>query len=457
MFIRRSHCYLLVLLLGCVLCVTPVRAHDGDDDPDDYPQSTAWLSLIVDSHGAATVFLAVPVADADRAQLQRAVSEAFSFPVQFYDDVAQSDSDDEERSAAWTTISARSPKAFFGSTKLTCQVDVQSIITQLRAQNIDHLRFRALFQNASAELNIEGAQKVLLRNGVSLDRYDAEFDKRTAALPAIKFSMGYGTGEIIKRTIPLLLFLLLPAVWTRLSIRLSGQRSAELWGHHLIFLNRLLTALWLIWLPVYALSGIGELVFYLLGPNQRNTAHVVNIAFYFVPPLAAIFLCHLASRDVYRLVPEVEWSPRDLVRHAIATTSFSMMPLFLAILAFNTFTREPLRAAGYATASYFGWLLVKQVVVKVWAPRIYELPGGELRTQIYDLGQQAGVLLQHIYVLPDDRPQLATAAARSDGSVMLSSSLVSHLSRREVNSIMAHEIGHVQASHPQAIRNTTWG
>ena len=250
---------------------------------------------------------------------------------------------------------------------------------------------------------------------------------------------------------------MLPAVWTKLAARRFRKRPAELWGRHLLFLHRLLTALWLIWLPVYALSGIAEIVFYLPGPDHRDVAHVINLAFYFIPPIAAIFLCDLASREVYRLVPEVKWSPRDLIRHAIATTSFSMMPLFLAILAINTFSREPFHAAGYATVSYFGWLLVKQFVVKVWGFRLYELAGSELRTRIYDLGQKAGVLLQHIYVLPDDRPQCASAAARRDGSVMLSSSLVDHLSRREVDAIMAHEIAHVKAKHPQRRGNTAWG
>jgi Zn-dependent protease with chaperone function len=218
-----------------------------------------------------------------------------------------------------------------------------------------------------------------------------------------------------------------------------------------------MNAVWLIWLPVYALSGIGDYVFLLLGPEHRDAAAVVNVALYFVPPMLALLLCDLASREVYRLVPDVKWSSRDFLRHAMATTSFSMMPLFIAILAINTSSRDRVQAAGYVIVSYVGWLLLNQTVRKVLAEHVHELEGGELRTRIYDLGQKAGVLLQHIYVSPDDRVPLATAGAYSNGSVMLTSSLLKHLSRREVDAIMAHEIGHLNARHPQRRGKILWG
>src|SRR5919205_2844224 len=110
------------------------------------------------------------------------------------------------------------------------------------------------------------------------------------------------------RALPLVLFIFLPPLWTRLSGRRFRDRPADLWGRHLLFLNRLMNAVWLIWLPVYALSGIGDYVFLLLGPEHRDAAAVVNVALYFVPPMLALLLCDLASREVYRLVPGVKWS-----------------------------------------------------------------------------------------------------------------------------------------------------
>lgn len=258
------------------------------------------------------------------------------------------------------------------------------------------------------------------------------------------------------RALPLVLFIFLPAVWTRFSARRFRDRPAELWGRHLLFWHRLLNALWLVWLPVYALSGIGDLVFSLLGPERRDEAHIVNVALYFIPPILAILLCDLASRAVYRLVPEVQWSRRDLVRQALASSSFSMMPLFLPILAINNVSQDPFRAAGYVLVSYVAWLLLGQVVRKAVAGHLEELDGGELRTRIFDLGQKAGLLLEHIYVYMDHRVEFAQAAARSDGSVMFTSSLVRSLSRREVDAILAHEIGHLQARHPQRNRKITW-
>ena len=445
----RSHRYLLVLIIAWLLLVAtvPVRAQDDDELPN-----TAWLTFDVDPHGAANVTLQVPVAPFDnRAELQRALADSFSLPMEFKDVVIT-----QASAQPWTTIVAKNPNAFSrtGMTS-TFRIDLNPLLTRLQRHNIEHLNVWGSFQNAPPDRNIEGAQRLPLDTGINVDRYEAYIDMRAPALRVINFSMGYTAGEITKKALPLILFLFLPAVWTTLHARRFRDRPAELWGRHLLFLNRLMNMVWLVWLPVYALSGMTNLVFFTLG--TRDAAYFVSIAFYFVPPILALLLCDLASKEVYRLVPEIEWSRRDFVRQAITTTSFSLMPLFVAILAINTFSHNRLEAGGYVIASYVGWLLLNQTVRRMFAATMHELTGGELRTRIFDLGQKAGVLLQHIYVLPDNRAQLATAGARSDGSVVLTSSLVKNLSRREVDAIMAHEIAHQQARHPQTIGKITWG
>jgi hypothetical protein len=67
--------------------------------------------------------------------------------------------------------------------------------------------------------------------------------------------MGYSAGEIFKSTLPVILFLLLPALLTSLNARRLSNRPAELWGRHLRFLHRLLNVTWLVWLPVSFVSG----------------------------------------------------------------------------------------------------------------------------------------------------------------------------------------------------------
>jgi hypothetical protein len=88
-------------------------------------------------------------------------------------------------------------------------------------------------------------------------------------------------------------------------------------------------------------------------------------------------------------------------------------------------------------------------MARLLGSRLHALTSGDLRDRIFDLAQRAGVKLKQVYVLPETSAQLSNAFARSDNSVLITNSLLKNLSRREVDGIVAHEIGHLQAKHPQ--------
>jgi len=454
-----SPCRFILLFACLLLFVTPTRAQDDSEWPAR-PKNQGWLTVHIDPYGAAYVALELPVKVQDQEQLKRSLAESFSFPVQVSDGNDQLEdeaTEDGDSRGPWTSISAKSPKAFSGGLRSTCRLNLQPLLTQLRSYQLEHLKLFVIFKNANRDLEIEGAQKQPIARGIYLDHYEAYIDLRATATHVANFSMGYSAGDVGNRALLLLVFLLLPSWWTSRSARRFPDRPEELWGRHLRFLNRLLNAIWIVWLPVYALSGMGDVISYAFGPDGRALAQAANIAFYFFPPLLATLLCHFASKKVYEQVPAIEWSPKDVVRHAIATTAFSLTPLFLIVLGINTLTRTPRQAGAFAVFGYIGWILLSQTVGRSLAPRLHELTTGELRDRIFELAQKAGVLLQQIYVLPEHRAQLANAFARSDNSVGITNSLLRNLSRREVDAIMAHEIGHLQAKHPQRIGKITWG
>src|ERR1044072_355516 len=266
----RSHRYLLVLIIAWLLLVAtvPVRAQDDDELPN-----TAWLTFDVDPHGAANVTLQVPVAPYDnRAELQRALADSFNLPMEFKDVVIT-----QASAQPWTTIVAKTPNAFSRTgMRSTFRIALNPLLTRLQRHNIEHLNVWGSFQNPPPDRNIEGAQRLPLDTGINVDRYEAYLDMRAPALRVINFSMGYTAGEITKKALPLILFLFLPAVWTTLHARRFRDRPAELLGRHLLFLNRLMNMVWLVWLPVYAVSGMANLVFFTLG--TRDAAYFVSIA-----------------------------------------------------------------------------------------------------------------------------------------------------------------------------------
>ncbi len=281
------------------------------------------------------------------------------------------------------------------------------------------------------------------------NRYEADIDLHAGTVPVINFSMGYSVGDIFRKSLPLLVFLLLPALATILSARRSSANPEELWGNHLRFLNRLFSVVWLAWLPVYFFSGVGEIISFVFGADHRSVAQIVNVACYFIPPIIAMFLCHVASGRVYEQLRSVDWSPRQVVRHAVIANAISLIPMFLVIVGMYTFARSARLAALYVIVGYIGFMLLSQNMGRLLGSRLHALTSGDLRDRIFDLAHRASVKLQQVYVLPETSAQLSNAFARSDSSVMITNSLLKNLSRREVDGIMAHEIGHLQARHPQ--------
>lgn len=455
--------YRFLLLLACLfLTVALVHAQDDEED-SEIPEHQAFLAVSTDSNGAATLSLTIPAEVQDREQLKRSVAGAFSFPIQFEESPSTwryNLEDEEEETAAesksertWTSVSAKSPKAFTGGIlSSTCQIDLRSLLPLLRQYDVEHLKVLVFFQNGKRDVKIEGANRVLGVKGLVWDRYDALIDVRSDAVPVLNFSMGYSAVDLIRKSSPLLLFLLLPALATLLSARRSSANPEELWGKHLRFVNRLLNVVWIVWLPVYSVSSVGEIVKLVFNGallSLGGVGQIVNVAFYFIPPVIAMFLCHVASGRVYEQVRSVDWSPREVVRRAVIANTISLVPIFLVIVALYMFVTSPRQAVLFAIIGYVGFILLSQNRGKLLGSRLHALTSGDLRDRIFDLAHRAGVKLQQVYVLPESSAQLSNAFARSDNSVMITNSLIKNLSRREVDAVMAHEIGHLQAKHPQ--------
>lgn len=455
--------YRFLLLFACLLLmVASVQAQD-DEAEQEFPQNQAFLGFYTDANGAATVSFIVPAEVQDREQLKRILASSFSFPLQFdnnpanwgysLEEAADQASSESKSERPVTTLSARGPNAFTREIlNSTCQIDLRSLLPLLRQYNLDYLKVMVFFQNGTRDVNVQGAHRLPTVGGINLYRYDALIDVHLGVAPVLKFSMGYSVLDLLRKSSPLLLFLLLPALATMLSARRSTANPEELWGKHLHFVHRLLNVVWVVWLPVYFVSSVGEIIMFVFGGDLLgvdSVGQLVNVGFYFIPPVIAMFLCHVASGRVYEQVRPIDWSPREVVRRAVIANVISLIPMFLVIVGLSMFVRSPRQAALFVVIGYVGFILLSQNVGRLLGSRLHALTSGDLRDRIFDLAQRAGVKLQQVYVLPETSAQLSNAFARSDNSVMITNSLIKNLSRREVDAIMAHEIGHLQARHPQ--------
>ena len=282
-----------LLLFACLfLVVSSVQAQDPESQAD-LDRDKAWLAVYIDPYGAATVTLEVQAQAHNLEQLKRALAESFSFPLQFRQ-VAEVDIDGDE---PLTLISATSPKAFAGGLlEKTSRIDVQPLLPQLQQNQINSLKVRVVFRNGSRDVEIGGADRTAVGTA-NVDHFETDVDVRSGTTQVMEFSLGYSARDLSKKLLPLLLFLLLPAVWTNLSARRRSTSPEELWGRHLRFLYRLLNVVWLIWLPVYFFSGVSEVVYFVFFNNSRFLGQIVDVGFYFFVPVVAMFLATLPRAE----------------------------------------------------------------------------------------------------------------------------------------------------------------
>ena len=82
--------------------------------------------------------------------------------------------------------------------------------------------------------------------------------------------------------------------------------------------------------------------------------------------------------------------------------------------------------------------------------------GGEFAERVNALARKAGVPLKRIYILRNRLPRESNAFAMSGGRVAITESLLRGLNKREVDAVMAHELGHLKGRHVGAQTGLYW-
>ena len=78
----------------------------------------------------------------------------------------------------------------------------------------------------------------------------------------------------------------------------------------------------------------------------------------------------------------------------------------------------------------------------------HALTTGELRDRAFAFAEKAGVKLKQVYVLPTRKARMANACASQGNNILLTDYLLEHLSKGEVDAVLAHELAHLKQRHP---------
>jgi len=280
----------------------------------------------------------------------------------------------------------------------------------------------------------------------------------SAILSRMNLGEPFHIPDWLLRLFPFLLFASVPIVWFRRFLNramISGESSDPAPIHYATvrFLSLASVALWLLWTgSVIVLQPWQTMaqVFH-LGPVCQSALH--NLLTLLAPSLILSLLDSM-SYDVTCVLRELD-IPRwqhyidSLFGRIWLTLPFALVGTGIALL--NTLRKPGLIAAmlfilgGFFALILlqFGWL--RRKVKLQFTP--HSVSFGPLRDRAFALAQVAGVKLNQIYVFPMSRCRLANAYASEEKNLLLTDWLLRHLSIREVDAVIGHELAHMKRGH----------
>lgn len=202
---------------------------------------------------------------------------------------------------------------------------------------------------------------------------------------------------------------------------------------------------WVLWLVVAVALSFGERLAAALPPALRGLA---TLAAMFGPPLVVGFAGYIVARAVLARLHAVEVSAREAALEAAGRLLGRAAPVLCLIAAiWSLFDRQAAGSPALWILAAFLAPIAGAALLRRTALVAQALAEGELRDRAFELARRGGVPLAQLYVLPARRTRLANAFAHFHGVVMVTDHLVERLGRREVDAVLAHELGHLRHRH----------
>lgn len=253
--------------------------------------------------------------------------------------------------------------------------------------------------------------------------------------------------------------LLLP-VWLTFRFRqfalsTPGEDRTVVWFGFMRSLRTTLFAAMALW---WAVTDLTRLQYYTLEVNHffglvgTTVGDVVSLLLVWAPMLLILVVCSVISQPVYASVRGLAWTRAELAKLSVLRLGVTYIPLLIFVAGLRRSFSADAGISSYlfCFAGATGVFLVSLRYLRAamhWRPEA--LTVGELRDRVFALAKKARVNLRQIYVLPAGKMRMANAFASSANTILLTDYLLSQLNRREVDSIVAHELGHLKHKHAQ--------
>jgi Zn-dependent protease with chaperone function len=277
----------------------------------------------------------------------------------------------------------------------------------------------------------------------------------------IDISYGYRPSDVAWILAPLGIFALLSislSLWAKRGALQRAQTDrAAAWFGYARFLQWMMLGNYLIWWTIADAVHLNDLVRFALDHVGFTPAQWVSAPLDFLiqlfPAACLTIIAASISQPVLAQVRGSESSVREVTIQAIWGQALIFVPVVFLLSGVGSLVNaaDQRPAVIWLFIAFFSYVLIAKKVAKVRNYIPYALTTGELRDRAFALAITAGVKLQQVYVLPTMKTRVANAFARTGNSVMLTDYLLQHLSKREVDAVVAHEVTHLQHRHPRIL------
>lgn len=165
-----------------------------------------------------------------------------------------------------------------------------------------------------------------------------------------------------------------------------------------------------------------------------------------IPPIAALFFRALLNASTDQTVSELHWSRAAIVRRAwwaIVESAASLLMIAAGFEAiFNGHYWGILWMVGAAIVHRVG-MVFSRVSERM---RFHTLKSGELRNRALAMARRMGVEVSTVCMVPAGKGHLVNAFAGSR-MIALTDALPKYLTRKEIDSAIAHELSHAKHKH----------
>jgi Zn-dependent protease with chaperone function len=190
-----------------------------------------------------------------------------------------------------------------------------------------------------------------------------------------------------------------------------------------------------------------------------------------IPLIIAILLTRLAIFELDRQVRNTSWTRRKFLALNLKLMIFPLSPFIIYLFIGDLVNHSPISVRMFFIAhSYLYWVIMLAIVLIMYieAPsflrRIWEtrsLPAGEIRSRIELLAERENIKYKDVLVWSTAGGKIANAgmAGLLPGSryIFLTDALLDNFTIDEIETIVAHEFGHIRYRHTLAYLVLSFG